>query len=140
VAADTNLGYHELGARKPSIVKAAVMVDERANPAQRLALMGLARYLSNGLVSDVVEVKAVSIDFSRDADHVRVTAGDAALAVATKMEHDPTCGAQQWYSPLSEVTDAEIGITRRQGYTGASLGVRWQQMDRKSAFFGRFAH
>lgn len=139
VAANTNLGWWELGGRKPAVVKAAVMIDERANPAQRLALLSLARSLSNGLVSDVVDVKAVPIRFHRDADQVEVTAGDAALSVSTTLIHDPSCGAEQWFSPLAR-TEAELGVTKTQGYWGTALGARWNQVDRRSSFFGTFRY
>ena len=140
IAADTNLGYHELGGRRPAVVKAAVMVDARASAAQRAALVGLARRLSKGLWSDVVEVKAVPITFVGGADTVRVSAGDAVVAVTKRFDHDPNCGAQQWYSPLASMTDAASGVTNMTGYAGGSLGTRWRQFDRKSAFFGTFVY
>ncbi len=140
ISADTNLGYHELGGRRPSSVKAAVMVDERATPAQRTALLGLARSLSHGLVSDVVEVKPVPIVFTRDASHVRVSAGLAELDVSTHFDHDPYCGAMQWYSPLAAMSRSALGVTLKVGYMGSALGTRWEQQDRKSAFFGTFAY
>jgi hypothetical protein len=140
VAGNTNLGWYELGGRKPSVVKAAVMVDERATAAQRLALVALARTLSNGLVSDIVEVKAVPIAFRRADDRVEVVAGDAGLSVATRLEHDPSCGAMRWFSPLARATDASVGVTRTTGYWGRALGTRWSQQDRRSAFFGTFTY
>lgn len=140
VSANTNLGWYELGGRRPAMVKAAVMVDERATPAQRRALVALARTLSNGLVSDVVEVKAVPVVFRREADRVTVVAGDAGLSVSTTLEHDPSCGAMQWFSPLAATRDASLGVTRTTGYWGQALGTRWSQRDRRSAFFGTFAY
>ncbi len=140
VAGDTNLGWYELGGRTPAVVRAAVMVDERATPAQRLALVALARALSNGLVSDVVEVKAVPIAFRRAPDRIEVVAGDAGLSVSTTLEHDPSCGAMQWFSPLAATREASLGVTRTTGYWGRALGTRWSQRDRRSAFFGTFAY
>jgi len=140
IAADTNLGYHELGARKPSVVKAAVMVDARASDAQRQALVGLARELSRGLVSDIVEVKAVPIAFTRSASEVEVEAGEAVLSVSTKFEHDPNCGAEQWYSPLASMSDVSLGVTKQTAWSGTSLGATWRQQDRKSAFYGTFVY
>ena len=68
-----------------------------------------------------------------------MAAGDASLAVATKVEHSAGCGAMQWFHPLSAGTVAAVGMTRAQTYQGAPLGVRWRQVDKKSAFFGTFA-
>jgi hypothetical protein len=140
IAADTNLGYYELGGRRPATVKAALMVDRRADAAQQAALVDLARSLSKGLVSDVVELESVPISFTRDARAVRVSAGEARLDVSTKFEHDPNCGAMQWYSPLAAMQNPSIGVTRTIDYSGAALGTRWEQRDRKSAFYGTFVY
>ena len=139
VSANTNLGWWELGGRRPAGVKAAVMVVDRANPAQRLALLGMVNALSNGLVADVVEVKAVPIAFNRNADRVDVAAGDAALSVSTTLVHDPSCGAEQWFTPLAR-TQAKLGVTKTQGYWGSALGAKWNQVDRRSSFFGTFRY
>jgi hypothetical protein len=139
VAANTNLGWWELGGRRPSVVKAAVMIDERANPAQRLALLALVRTLSDGLVSNVVDVKSVPIAFRRTAERVDVAAGEAALSVSTELEHDPSCGAEQWFTPLAR-SEVALGVTRTQGYWGSALGAKWNQVDRRSSFFGTFAY
>jgi hypothetical protein len=139
VAADTNLGFHEHGGQAPTVVKAALMVDGRATPAQHRALVALARTLGNGLVSDVVEVRSVPISFVRDDQRILVAAGDARLAVGTQMEHDSSCNAMQWFQPLTPVAEADMGLTHVQAYSGAALGTKWRQADRRSAFFGTFS-
>src|SRR5262245_37867024 len=139
VAADTNLGMHELGGAAPRAIKAALRIDRRATPAQRDALIALARSLAPSVIRDVVDVKAVPIDFTRDGAHVAVAAGEARLDVMTHMHHDPTCGALQWFQPLAKTTDPTMGVTVDQSWTGSSLGTQWAQSDRRSSFFGTFA-
>jgi hypothetical protein len=138
VAADRNLGMHELGAERPSVVQALVMVDERATPAQRDALVQVARSLSP-LVRDVVAVKQLPISFTRERDVVRVSAGEASLDVTTTFDHSPVCGAMQWFSPLSSTTATEVGLARMNAWSGSALPARWSLVDRKSSFVGTFA-
>ena len=139
IAADRNLGTHELGGAEPTTVKSVVMVDDRASAAQQRALVQMARDLAPGLVTQVIDLKAVPITFRRDDTSVQVSAGDATLDVATKVRHSPVCGAIQWFEPLARVQGSEIGLTRSQSWSGAGLGAQWKQVDRKSSFVGTFA-
>jgi hypothetical protein len=139
VAADTSLGMHEIGGAAPRVIKTALRVDGRATPAQREALVALARTLAPSVVRDIVDVKAVPIEFAKDAHHVAVNAGEARLDVATHLHHDPMCGALQWFEPLASTSRADLGLTNRQAWSGSSLGAQWDQTDRKSSFIGTFA-
>lgn len=140
IAGDYNLGIREIGGTAPTLIKAAVMVDERATPAQRDALVAMVRTLTRGLADTIVEVKPVAITFVRDASSVTVTAGDAALAVQTRIDHSLNCGAMQWFTPLATGTSAAVGLTKAQEFWGGSLGTKWSQFDRRSAFFGTFSY
>jgi len=53
VAGDKNLGLQEIGGARAN-VKSAMFVDERANPAQQLALVAMANELSGGGVGTIV--------------------------------------------------------------------------------------
>jgi hypothetical protein len=139
VAGDVNLGTRELGGTAPTSVAAIVMVDERATPAQRDALVTLARTLSNGLVTNVVDVRPTGVTFERDAEAIRVQAGAARLSVATELKHDPSCGAMKWFDPLGRVDGPAVGLTKMFAFADGTLNRRWQQVDRRSAFFGTFS-
>lgn len=138
VAADRNLGTHEVGGESPQVVKTALRLDDRATPAQRDALVTLARTLAPALVQDVVDVKAVPISFRRDAEHLQVTAADASLNVATHVDHSPTCGAVQWFKPLARTSEAALGLTRDEAWSGSSLGTQWSLSDKRASFYGSF--
>ncbi|HEX2445241.1 MAG TPA: DUF1326 domain-containing protein [Vicinamibacterales bacterium] len=138
VAGDVNLGTRELGGAAPTEISAIVLVDERATEAQRGALLTLARSLSNGLVGPDADVRTADVSFERDSDAIRVQAGAARLNVATKMEHNPSCGAVKWFNPLGRVEGATIGMTKMFAFGDSSLLRRWEQTDRRSAFFGTF--
>src|SRR5450756_2692868 len=49
VAGDRNLGIHEIGGGTAT-TRSAIFVDNRANPAQQMALVAMANALSNGLI------------------------------------------------------------------------------------------
>ena len=137
VAADVNLSTHEIGGAKPQQIRTAIRVDERATAAQRDALISMAKSLSP-VVRGIVEVKAVPITFTRDAAGLAVTAGEASLEVATKMDHSANCGAMQWYDPLAKTTQSAMGHTRSEAWSGSSLGTQWSMGDKRASFYGAF--
>jgi hypothetical protein len=73
VSADVNLGIHEIGGESPT-TRAALFVDNRATPAQQKALVAMAKQLSNGIVSSVVQVTPTAIQFVDDEHDIRVAA------------------------------------------------------------------
>jgi hypothetical protein len=142
VAGDRNLGIYEIGGGKAS-VRAAVFVDERANAAQRLALVAMASELSKGAIGRIVSVSPTPIRFADTGDAIDVAAGPAgqvALNVNKHMTHDPGCGAQQWFHPLSSLDEATMGLTEENTFSGSGLGTKWSDPDKRSSFFGTFSY
>lgn len=139
LSADKNLGMTEMGGEKPA-VRTAMFVDQRANAAQQLALVAMANELSKGLVGTIVQVTPAPIQFSDHGGEIDVTAGPASLEVSKHLTHDPTCGAQQWFHPLASVDDAAIGVTAQHMFTGAALGTKWSDPNKRSSFFGTFTY
>src|SRR5512132_3293703 len=138
VTADVNLGTRELGGASPASIQSVLYVDARASAAQRAALVTLATSLSNGFVGNVLAVRPVPIGFHEDGHSIQVNAGDASIDVMRHMTHDVNCSAIQWFHPLATVSNPALGLTEKQAYTGSLLGRKWQQVDRRSAFFGTF--
>jgi hypothetical protein len=140
VSGDRNLGMQEMGGEKAT-VRSALFVDQRANPAQQLALVAMANELSKGLVGTIVQVTATPIQFTDHGSEIQVSAGTGvALAVNKHVTHDPTCGAMQWFHPFSSLDDATIGVTGQHMFTGSSLGTKWSDPNKRSAFFGTFSY
>lgn len=139
VAGDRNLGIREMGGEAPTVVRGTIVVDARASAAQRDALVSLVADMTRGLVTDLRAVEQKPIRFAERGDVVEVDAGEARLRVNRKVTHSATCGAMQWFHPLAVGTDAAVAMTHTQAYGGPILGTRWQQVDKKSAFVGRFA-
>ena len=143
VAADINLGTYELGGAAPTILKSIIIVDSRANAVQREALVAMAKGLAPRTIGGEIEVRSAPITFTRDDESVKMSAGDAALDVATKVEHSPACGAITWFSPLATTDSANIGQTRLQEWRGTGLrSAQWRDVsgDKKSSFVGTFSY
>ena len=140
VSADKNLGIKEIGGAEAS-TKAAVYVDRRASVQQQAALIAMAHELSNGVVGNVVQITPTNISFTNDTHAVRISADQASLEVNKHMNHDPSCGAMQWFHPLSTMNrDAAIGETETHSFSGSSLGTKWSDPHKRSAFFGTFTY
>jgi hypothetical protein len=139
LAGDRNLGMQEMGGAKPT-VRTAMYVDARANSAQQLALVAMANELSNGLVGTIVQVTPAPIEFADHGSEIEVSAGQVILEVNKHLTHDPTCGAMQWFHPLAQVDDAEMGVAAQHLFTGAALGTKWSDPNKRSAFFGTFSY
>ena len=140
VAGDRNLGIQELGGAKPTTVKSALYVDAQANPAQRMALVAMASQLSKGLLANVVSVTPAPIEFADRGQEIRVNGGPVVLDVNKVMVHDPSCGAMQWFHPFSSVDQASMGVAEQHVFSGAGLGTKWSDPNKRSAFFGTFSY
>jgi hypothetical protein len=140
VAGDANLGVHEIGGDTAQ-TRAAVFVDERATQAQRVALLSMAKRLSNGVVGTVVEFTPAAIQFVDGGDAIRVSAKSVRLSVAKAIKHDPTCAGKQWFHPLSDIDGmAAMGRTTENAFSGAALGTKWSDPNKNSSFFGAFSY
>ena len=139
VAGDTNLGIREIGGEQAAI-RTALFVDERATPAQRMALVSMAKQNSKGLIGDVVELTPTAIQFADEGPAIQVSAKSLRSASSKEMNHDPTCGGKQWFHPLAVVDGAAMGTTDENAFSGSALGTKWSDPNKRSAFFGTFAY
>jgi len=137
LAGDVNLGLHEIGGAVAA-VRSVVYVDERANPVQRMALVSLANDMTKR-IGTIVSVTPAPITFADAGQSIHVATSNIALDVTKEISHDPTCGAQQWFSPLAATDHAHMAQTDQNVFTGASLGTKWSDPNKRSAFFGTFS-
>ncbi|AMY11975.1 hypothetical protein LuPra_05245 [Luteitalea pratensis] len=139
VAGDTNLGVHEIGGERAQ-TRTAIVVDARATAAQRTALIAMVQALSTRTVSDVVEVTSAPIEFVAGEKDVRIASGAFRLAVHKELDHTMSCGNKQWFSPLATVHHAQAGTTLENAFSGNSLGTKWSDPNKRSAFYGTFSY
>ena len=138
LAGDKNLGLHEIGGDR-AVVRSAIYVDERANPVQRIALVALAHDLTKS-IGTIVSVTAAPITFADAGQEIHVATSNVALDVNKIMTHDPTCGAMQWFHPLASLDQATMGVADQHSFSGSTLGTKWSDPNKRSAFFGTFSY
>jgi len=139
LSGDANLGIHEIGGVRAK-VRSALVVDERANAAQRIALVAMATELAKGNVGTIVNVTSAPIQFSESEHGVNVATNQVKLDVSKHLDHDPTCGSMQWFAPLATVTEATMSQTEEHSFTGGSLGTKWSAPNKRSSYIGSFAY
>lgn len=127
----------------PLPARAVLIVDSRASPVQRTALIGFARSQAPDLLSDVVAVEASPIAFEREG-HGSVTVAAQNLAtLATRPLHDDDriCfNETAFYAPLAaNLEHAVTAMTVEGSYQGAHLGATWREFNRRGSYVGSFA-
>ena len=137
LSGDVNLGLHEIGGATAA-VRTALIVDERATPVQRMALASLASDMTKR-IGTIVSVTPGPITFADQGESIHVTASNVALDVTKEINHDPTCGAQQWFTPLASTDHAHMGQADQNAFSGSALGTKWSDPNKRSAFFGTFS-
>jgi hypothetical protein len=127
---------------EPVPARAVMVVDERASPAQRDALVGLAQSMAGPLLADVVGVEAATIEV-REAFGLRaVHAGDLARVEVRERRHeDGLCGNEGvFYPPLIGLEHAHPTYTLVHEWNGAGLEGTWKSPEKSSSFTGTFVH
>jgi hypothetical protein len=130
----------------PDVVgaRAVVIVDEKATPEQRLALVQFARQMGGDLMKDVVRTDARSITFSTGDMHSRdakMVGGELAKVETRSLaETDKICHNEDvWYKPLTQLDHAMAAYTVEQSYRGKGLGTTWSYPGKRSAYVGTFS-
>jgi len=139
LAADANLGIHEIGGENTT-ARAALFLDSRATPAQRKALVSMVRSLAGNLIGSVVQETAVPIQFVDGGHQITVSTDTLKLTVEKHLTHDASCGNKQWFNPLTAVDHAEMGTTAENEFSGPSLCTKWSDPNKRSSFFGTFSY
>jgi hypothetical protein len=138
---------HTLGnlAEPVNPAKAVLIVDNRANAEQRLALQSFARSMGGDLLKDVVKVDYAPIELTVKDGNIhsgtaRLTAGSLAEIQTRGLNSgDHICGNEEvYYPPLTEVEHAMPAYALENSFTGDGLGETWHNRLRRSGFIGTF--
>jgi hypothetical protein len=146
---------------QPSQARAILIVDQKANPEQRNALIAMAKDLGGQRLSHVVAVRtsmisltvenhaSESAESASDAIHHSPKAPRASLwapglaSILTRPldEGDHTCGNEVVaYEPLSKGVSVLPAYTLGHEFKGKGLEARWSSPDRRSSFVGHFSY
>jgi hypothetical protein len=140
VKANNTLGFGET--EYP--VKSVLIIDQRANPEQRLALKSFAQRMGGDLLNDVVRVEYEPISFTirNDDPHTATADLDARLArIQTRAitgEDDICHNEETFYPPLTRLDHAMPAYTLQNRYQGKGLDTVWSSPGKRSAFVGTF--
>lgn len=141
VDAKDNLGdpYHN-----PYPAKSILIIDQRANAAQRNALVSFVTAAGGPLIAHIVRVDRapIRVEFGKGMNHgsVSVVAGNLArIQTRSLCAGDMICGNEvRFYPPLTKVSGAMPAYTVEQAYSGRGLGVEWNRRDDRSAYVANF--
>ena len=128
-------------------IKSALIVDERANPEQRLALQSFAKEQGGDLFQEVVRVAYEPMELSfenGDLHSMKATLTAGALAriqtrALTEGDHICKSNEEVWYRPLNKLEHAMPAVAVANSYRGSALGTTWSSPDKRSAFVGSFS-
>ena len=140
VAASDTLGLKQTGP-----AKAVLIVDSRANAAQRDALVRLARKQGGDLVKNVVAVRSARIDLDvggcEEGGCGKLVAGPARIETRCLDEkHDKVCGNESaFYPPLAQGVHVRPALAVEHAYSGTGVNETWNDAGRRGAYLGSFA-
>jgi hypothetical protein len=144
VQADGTLGDVQ---RYPQQTRSVLIVDEAATPAQREALVQLARQKAGELLGETVGVETAPISVALPASCsasgcAKVLAGDL-VEIQTRClgGGDHVCGNEElFYPPLTPVNDPRPAYTVAGVFRGPGLGTQFDEANRRSAYLATFAN
>ncbi len=142
VRASDTLGFGGGLVLNPYPIRSVAVVDERATPEQREALVAFARERAGSVAGETVRVEAAPIAMSIDHNEAiaKLEAGKLVSLLTRKMEAgDCTCSHEDaFYPPLSPVDNAQPAFALNARFGGRGLGVRWETTGTSSVFLGTF--
>jgi hypothetical protein len=125
-------------------IKSVVLVDERANDAQRKALVDFAQQRTGAAGKSVVRVDAAPIEMSLDLGQLsgKLTAGrEVKLTTRKARETDCICSNEvAYYPPLVDLEYFAAGVTVDGAYSGRGLGTQWSMPNSRSAYMATFSY
>ena len=143
VRANDTLGFDGGLEVSPDEIKSVILVDERADAAQRDALVELAKKRAQRVVGDVVRVAPapIKIDVDHEEGVARLDAGkEARLTTRKIMKCDCVCSNEAvFYPPLAQVEKSSPAFTVDGGFQGRGLKEHWSNPGTRSAFVAKFA-
>jgi hypothetical protein len=133
-----------LGLEQRSPAKAVIIVDSKANLAQRDALVRFAQQQGGQLLANVVKVHTQAITINgcpcKSDGCAEFDAGIAKLKTrCLDIAHDKVCGNEYaYYPPLASNVNATPAGVVEHAYRGTGLGANWRDSDRRAAYVGSF--
>jgi len=138
VASDT-LGLEQTGS-----AKAVLIVDAKANNAQRAELIRLAKEQGGDLLRHIVSVQTAPIELTigscQGGACASLQAGPAQIETrCINTQHDKMCGNERgFYPPLAKDVTAQTAVANHH-FAGQGFGENWKESERRGAYVGSFS-
>ena len=133
-----------LGQKLHCVAKSVLIVDERADSAQRAALVRLAKQQAGSLLGNVIAVRsgAVDLEICPCKGNACAKLSAASVRVETRcldVDHDRGCGNDcNFYPPLSKGVLAKAAMATEHSFTGKDFNETWSDAERRGAYVGSF--
>jgi len=127
--------------------KTVLIVDTRANAAQRVALAAFAKARAGKLIGEVLctrteKITATIGDCTKAGTCASVKAGKL-VNISTRCfcVGDHVCGNEYlYYPPLTKIRHATAAFAQLFAYQGGDLGIKWASVGQRGAYVGTFGH
>ena len=132
-----------LGLKQTAQGKAILIVDAKATPLQRDALISLARGQGGDLLKNVISVQSAKVDMEviqcQEGSCARLEAGKAKIETRCLDHHDKVCGNESaYYPPLSKGVQATAAMAVEHSFSGQGFNETWTDAERRGAYVGKF--
>ena len=125
--------------------KTVLIIDARANAAQRAALAAFAKARAGKLIGEVLctrveKITAAIGDCTKAGTCASVKAGKL-VNISTRCfcSGDHVCGNEYlYYPPLTKIRHATAAFTQMFAYQGDDLGIKWISIGQRGAYVGTF--
>lgn len=133
-----------LGLKQSGAARAVLIVDARADAAQRDALVRLAKRQAGDLLDHVVDIQTAKVELEicpcKEGGCARLVAGAARIETrCINAVHDKTCGNEfPYYPPLARDVEARAAFSVEHVFSGTGLNENWKDGERRGAYLGTF--
>src|SRR5262249_30550113 len=140
IAASDTLGIEQTGP-----AKAILIVDSKANSAQREALISMAKKQGGHFLKKIIAIETAPIDLvsceCKGGTCAEVKAGKATIKTrCIDHKHDKACGNESaYYPPLAKGVKAQAAIAAEHFFAGTGLNETWKDFGRRGAYVGSFS-
>ena len=125
-------------------LKSLIIVDQKATPRQRRALVDFVKSHASKAGRNVSSVRTASIDMELDTVELKgnLRVGDLVQIKARKARPgDCICSNESaYYPPLAQLEACAPGVTIEGEVSARGLGARWSIPDSRTAYLGTFAY
>lgn len=137
------IGDGTFGMGNKVTTRTLLLVDERADKAQRAALVGMARELASDTIQTVTEIKAVPFEletaYCDGLGCARLKAGDAEVRTRCLCAKDSICGHEEMsYPAMARVESPYAAYTLTNSFKGKELGETFRDNNARSAIIANF--